>query len=691
MKSVFSCLVGAALTSALFTAPIAAQDTALPPLTPDDLQFSADNMDRTVDPGEDFYRYASGSWLDRVDKPDDKPRWDIFSIIGERLIKQLAAVAAKAGESSASAPKGSPTQLVGDFYRAYMDVEAMDAAGIEPIRQELDRIDALETLDDLVRFAAEQAAGSGPGLLVLFAPSADPADSKRYAIFSVGAGFAVEDHHLELLRNRQGDPRIPAYRSYVTEIMNIAGYPADEATRIADLVLRIETSLYQGVLTPEEGNDPRNRYGKLSYEEVQAQIPELDLALYFETVGFDRPEALYMFEPRALPALSKLLKETTLEDLKDYATFRVIDNYKQFLTSDFEEPVQEFNLALVGARTDRPRQDHMYDLLKKNLGHPASQLFVETYYSDDTKAEVLDMVERIHAKFRERVETRDWLSENTRAEALKKIDSFYYKVGYPDEWVDYSTLEIGTDPVENMRNLGAFSLNRMLEKIRKPVEHEEFNTQSTLPIVINAAYTPSINGFEVNAAITQPPAYSHDMDAPLRFCRIGAVIGHEMTHGFDSGGRRYDADGNFRDWWTDSDAKAFDAEAQKLIDQANAFEVLPGLNANGELNVRENMADVGGITLAYEALMDHLAEHPEENIEIDGMSPAERCFVGWAQLWTAKSSEQFLRMLVAGDGHPPSPYRAVAALQHVDAFYETFGIEEGDPMWLPPDQRVRAW
>ncbi len=177
----------------------------------------------------------------------------------------------------------------------------------------------------------------------------------------------------------------------------------------------------------------------------------------------------------------------------------------------------------------------------------------------------------------------------------------------------------------------------------------------------------------------------------MRFCRIGAVIGHEMTHGFDSGGRRYDAEGNFRDWWTEADAKAFDREAQKLIDQANAFEVLPGLNANGPLNVRENMADVGGITLAYESLMDYLAEHPEENVEIDGLSPAKRCFIGWAQFWTAKASDPFLRMLVAGDGHPPSPYRAFAALQHVDAFYETFGIEEGDPMWLPPEKRVRAW
>jgi putative endopeptidase len=681
MKSVSSLLAFAALATVCFSEPSDAQNTELPPLTADDLVFSVDNMDPSADPAEDFYRYASGGWLDRVERPADKSRWGVFPVMGERLVKQLAAVAAKAAESSEDAPKGSPTQLVGDFYKAYMNVGAIDAAGIEPVRGQLDKIEAIQSLDDLTRFMTEQAVVAGPALFAIFAPSPDPADSKRYAMYFAGADFAVDSHHVELLRNKDGDPRVSAYRTYVTDIMKIAGYPAEEAARIADLTLKIETGLYEGILTPEEGNDPRNRYGKLGYDEVQAQIPEIDLDLYFETIGFDKPETIYMFEPRALPALSRVLKETPLEDLKDYAAYRVIDNYKQFLTSEFEEPVQEFNLVLVGARTDRPRQDHMYDLLKENLGHPASQLFVEEYYSDETRAEVLDMVKRIHAKFRERVETRDWLSDDTRKEALKKIDKFYYKVGYPDKWVDYSSLEIGPDPVANIRNLGAFSMNRLLEQIQHPVEHEEFNTATTLPIVINAGYTPTINGFEINAAITQPPAYSHDMDAPLRFCRIGAVIGHEMTHGFDSGGRRYDADGNFRDWWTEADAEAF----------ANGFEVLPGLNANGLLNVRENMADVGGITLAYHALQDYLKEHPEENVEIDGLSPAQRCFLGWAQFWTVKSSAPFLRMLVAGDGHPPSFYRAVAALQHVDAFYETFGIEEGDPMWLPPEKRMRAW
>jgi predicted metalloendopeptidase len=240
--------------------------------------------------------------------------------------------------------------------------------------------------------------------------------------------------------------------------------------------------------------------------------------------------------------------------------------------------------------------------------------------------------------------------------------------------------------------LSAFETGRELAKIGKPVVPDQFaNTKLTLPIIINAAYNPQINGFEVPAAMLQPPTFEADLDAPVYFCRLGAIIGHEMTHGFDSGGRMFDAVGNLRDWWTPADSAAFEAEAQKLVDQTNAFEVLPGLMANGPLNVKENLADVGGINFAYQALTDYLADHPDENVEVDGLDPAQRCFIAWAQMWTMKATDQYLRYVVANDNHPPNFYRSVAALQHVDDFYEAFDIGPGDPMWLAPEKRVNAW
>lgn len=674
------------------TGAATSQGADLPGISPDVLQFSVDNMDRSVDPAQDFYRYASGGWLDRVERPADKPVHGIFYIMTDRLKKQVAAAAAEAGAKAAEAPKGSPTQLVGDFYNAFMNVEAIDAAGVEPIRAMLDEVDAVADFRDLTRVIAVQAASGGPGLFAMFGPSQDPTDGTRHAYFSLGQSFGIHKNFQEALRGEADSPTLTAYRTFINDLLLAAGYESGDAARVANLSLEIERQLYGAFLTPAEAKDPTNKLNRKSYEDVKAIAPEVDIDLYLDTIGFGRPDAFFMWEPHAFERAGEVWRTTPLEDLKEYVKYRIIQKYAPFLTSELNAASVDLFEKLVGARIDPPRPERIYDLFIKHLGHPTGQVYVEAYFSDDTKTELLDMIERIKAVFRQRLVDNDWLSEPTRAAALEKVDKFYYKVGYPDHWIDYSSVEIGpTDPVANMVALGAFGMERQLDMLTRPPEHEEFNGESTLPFAMNAAYSPLINGFEVTAAITQPPAFSADMDAPLKFCRIGAVIGHEMTHGFDFTGRQYDADGNFRNWWTDADAEAFLAEAQKLVDQANAYEVLPDVFVNGQLGVGENMADVGGITFAHAALMQYLDDHPEENVEIDGMSPSQRCFVAWTQLWTMKATDTFLKNLVVNDGHAPDFYRAVAALQHVDAWYETFGIEEGDPMWLPPEKRARAW
>ncbi|WP_264214133.1 M13 family metallopeptidase [Leisingera thetidis] len=663
----------------------------MPEPGPDDLVFSVENMDLSTAPAEDFYRYTSGGWLDRVERPSKFAGFGVFTIMTDRLTKQVAAMAAEAGQMAAEAPKGSPTQLVGDFYNAFMNVEAIDAAGIEPIRGLLDDVENVATFEELTVIMAQQAAIAGPGIFAMFGPSQDPADGTRHAMFAVGPSFGLDRHFQEALRGAEDSAALIAYRTFINDLLLAAGYAQEEASRVADLSLGIERRIYSSFLTPAEAKDPANKYNRLPYDEVKALAPELDLDAYLSTIGFDKPDWFYMYEPRVLPMLSEVWRTTPIEDLKDYAAYRIIENFAPFLASGLHEPALSLNEALLGARYDPPRQERVYQLLLKNLGHPASQLFVERYYSDETKAEILDMIERIKAVFHTRIENSDWLSEPTRVAALEKVDKFYYKAGYPDTWIDYSSVDIGADPVANMIALGRFDMQRQLDKLTRPPEHDEFSGESTLPIAMNAAYTPTINGFEVTAAITQPPAYSSDMDAPLKFCRMGAVIGHEMTHGFDFTGRNYDANGNLRDWWTPEDTEAFIAEAKKLIDQANAYEVLPGVFINGQLGVGENMADVGGITFAYEALMQYLEDHPEQNTEIDGLTPAQRCFAAWSQLWTMKATDTYLRTITLNDGHAPDFYRSVAALQHVDAWYDAFGIEEGDPMWLAPGKRSRAW
>jgi predicted metalloendopeptidase len=412
-----------------------------------------------------------------------------------------------------------------------------------------------------------------------------------------------------------------------------------------------------------------------------------------QNLGAPVPDIVVQTQPRYLPVLSGILREWPLDDIKEYLRLKLIVAFKPSLTTKFDEPTRAFNEAILGVTVLPPRGERVQALLGEYLGHPVSQLYVDNFFTESERRTATDMVRRVKAAFELRMKSRTWLTDATRTAALEKLDRLFFRMGYPDEWIDYSSVVIVPDDVvANVMNLIAFDMNREIAKIGKPVVPDHFHDpHATLPIVVNAGYDPQINGFEVPAGILQPGIFDPSQDVAVNLCRIGAVLGHEMTHGFDTEGRLFDATGSMRDWWTPADGVAFEAEAKKLIDQADATDLIPGLKANGALNVTENMADVGGINFAYDALVAYLHDHPEEDVPVDGMTPAQRCFVSWAQMWAEKSTDQFLRALAGNNSHAPGRYRAVAPLQHVDAFYDAFGIEPGDPMYLPPEKRVHAW
>lgn len=668
--------------------PVVAEE--LPPPGPDELAFSIENMDLAVDPGTDFLRHASGAWLGRVERPERLAHYGIFDIALERQKAQMKIILTQAAAEAATAPKGSPAQQVGALYAAYMDTATRDAAGMAPLQPLLDEITAVDSFDGLSQLMGRLTRTEGPILLVGFGASEDLADSKSYAIYGAAGqfGLAADD----VYDDPAGSSRLAAYRAFLVQVLEIGGYDPAEAARVADLAVAIETELHAAKLTPVEAADPRNIYNPMTFAEMQAQIPELDLALYFQGSGYPQPDRIILTQPRYLPVLSQMLKTRPLQDFKDYGALLLILEYQGVLMTSFDEPTRALTEALTGVPVLLPREERAMALITERLGHPISQLYVDAVFTETERERATDMITRVRETFAARIPTRDWLSEPTRAAALEKLDAFTIRVGYPDTWIDYSGVDVGGDLVADLVALSTFDSDRMLAKYGRPVSQDEFSDPSaTLPIIINAAYNPIINGFEIPAAILQPPMFEADMDAPVYFCRIGAVIGHEMTHGFDSTGRQFDATGNLRDWWTAADAAAFEGQAQKLIDQADAFTVLPGLTGNGALEVTENMADVGGVTLASEALQHYLADHPEENVTIDGLTPPQRCFLSWAQMWTSKTTDQLLQTLTATDPHPADAYRAVAPLRHLDAFHEAFGISEGDPMWLPPEKRVDAW
>lgn len=680
-----------ALLALVLAGPLTAQEAALGPPSPDELAFSLDNLDPETDPAQDFQRHAAGAWLDRVSRPERLSSYGIFDIMNERVTAQMRRTLTDAGAQAAEAPQGSPARLVGTVYNAYMDVAARDAAGMAPIRLHLEAIAGIDSMQDLPRVLAAMTEQGGAVPLLGLAPSQDLADNRAYSIWMGPGPLSLPETFEDVLEEPDDGPRLTALRTWLVQALRIAGKDAAEADRIAALTIALDRDLHAVRLTPVQRADARNIYNPMTLAEAQALIPQIDLGLFLSDMQLASPDRIIVTDPDYMRTLSGLLEELPLSDLRDYLALQVVLAFQDQLTTAFEEPYRAFNEALLGVPVLPPREERALQMIAQTMGHPLSQLYVHDHFEESTRDKATEMIGLVKAAFEARMPTRAWLSEPTRATAVEKLSRVTYRVGYPDDWIDYSAVQVGADPVANLAMLAAFSNARMRARLGGPVQLDPFSDIHTLPVTVNAAYDPSQNGFEIPAAILQPPMFDPDMDAAVNFCRLGAVIGHEMTHGFDTSGRRFDPQGNLRDWWTPADSTAFEAEADKLVEQADAWQVLPDLKGNGALEVTENMADVGGITLAHAALHDYLANHPDEDRVIDGMTPDQRCFVSWAQMWAWKGTDQFLRMIVARDPHPPHPYRADQPLRHLQAFHDAFGIGPGDPMWLDFAQRVNAW
>lgn len=679
------------MASAAFVVPTLAADPAIPPVGPNELSFSVENMDGAASPARDFYRYASGKWQDGAVRPPDRASIGMFDFMSKRLAAQLRFVIDKAVEDAASAPKGSPAQQVGDFYRSYMDFAAIDAAGMKPLAAEFAAVDAIADNRGLAQYLGHYLKVTGAPVIAAVVPSQDQLDSQKIVLYAASGDLLLP--YEQLYAQPAGSKLDLALRENLRDVLLAAGYAPAEAERQANLAADLERELHAGQMTPVERTDPRTSYIPSTVADLRRELPELDMVDIARGTGITLTDRLIKHEPRYFRELSAILKRRPLQDFKDYLKIRLIAKFKPFLGTRFDASTEAQAKLVYGISAMPPRDEQAQSALQLNAGQPLSQLYVQTWFTAETRAKAADMVSRIRTAFLNRLKTRAWLTEETRKAAVDKLERLTFKIGYPDAWIDYSAVDIRPDDiVGNVMRLTAFDVERSIAKIGKPYEHEAFaDPRHTLPIIINAAYDSLINGFEVPAAILQPAAFEPERDAAVNFCRIGAVIGHEMTHGFDSQGRLFDAAGNMRDWWTAKDADAFLKEAAKLVEQGNNFELKPGLKANGALNVTENMADVGGINFAYDALMDYLREHPEENVPIDGLTPQQRCFLSWSQLWATKQTDQSLADQVLSDPHAPNAYRAVAPLKHVDAFYEAFGIKPGDPEWLAPEKRVQAW
>lgn len=655
---------------------------------PDQFAFSIENMDQSVDPAEDFLRYAAGGWMDRVERPEDQATLSYLEVMTEAVDERLAALIANAGTNLPEAEPGSPAQQVGQLYNALLDVETIDEAGMEPLQGELDRLYALQNKGELAGYLGHFTRITRSWPLFNLEVFEDLADASRNTVY-ISSGDRVLPINA-IFESEEGSPLRQIYTDYVADMLMVADYEEARARDIAQTSLAIDEILHGGEMDPVLQVDTRNLNNPRTAEQLQAELPNFDVGEFFEEAGLARPENVILMEPDYTSAVSEVLDRFTLQQLQDYLALRMIQSFSRVLSTEFEAPRLEVSRALFGAAPERTREEQAVELIKGAMGQPLGRLYVDAHFSREEEETGLDMIRRIQAAFRSRIEGNEWLSDATRTAALEKVDALFYRIGYPDTWKDYSTVEITDDLVQSVINIRQFEMDFMARRQTNPDEYWAFSEPNTLPTTINAAYNPSINGFEVAAAIAQSPAFPAEMDAPVYFCRLGGVIAHEITHGFDSSGRNFDSSGTMRNWWTAADTEYFDTQAARLVALGDRYEALPGHFMSGGLTVGENLADIGGISVAHDALMQYLAEHPEENVEIDGLTPSQRCFISWTQLWVEKRSERSM-MNQLEDNHAPGNYRALAPLQQVPAFYEAFGVEEGDAMWVAPEDRIDIW
>lgn len=671
-------LPAAALLAAALPA-VRAAETLAP------LGFNVELMDRTADPRVDFSRYAWGNWAKQTEIPADKSRWGAFDGLQDNNWKRVHGIL-DAAAANPGAP-GSPRQKVGDFYAAAMDTAAIEAAGLKPLEPELAQIAAIATPDDLARYVADAQVHIGSPLF----GTTIYADQKKNdtIILYLGQGglsLPTRDYYFD---EKYAKFR-PGLVEHIAKMLVLAGSAPEAAQKDAEAILALETKLAAVSKTTAEQRDPIANYHKMTMDEAAALMAPFAFKTYLAASRIPASEKeLIVSQPDFFKGLGQLLASEPLPLWKTYLRWHALNSSASYLSSAFEnEHFRFFGTVLNGTPQQEARWQRVAKVLDNQVGFAIGQLYVEQYFPPAVKARLESMVGMMLGVLRERLGQIEWMSEPTRQKALEKLAAFKVIVGSPEKWRDYSGLKIERSAgyYENIRRGAEFETARQLAKFGQPFDKGEW---LRTPQQVNAYNQPSANQLVFLAGILQPPYFDPALDDAVNYGAICAVIGHEVTHGFDDNGRLYDAKGNLADWWTQKDADEFKGRAQKLIDQYSSYEVLPGVKVNGAQTLGENIADLGGVSIAFEALERSLAGKPKTLI--DGLTPEQRFFVAWAQMWRTKAREDTLKRLVTSDVHSPGMVRSYGPLVNTPAFFETFGIKPGDPMWRDPALRAKIW
>lgn len=638
------------------------------------------NMDKTVRAQDDFYRHMNGLWLKTFKMPAEKSNYGAFTQLAEQSREDVKAIIDDV--SNAANPAGSAEEKIAFLYKTYMATDAIEAKGLSAIRDELDRINAIKDKESLSEYMGyADIYNTAPiGMYVYI----DQKKSDEHIVYVAQSGLGLPDRDYYMKDDEKSEKIQRAYTEHIGNILKLAA--VDNAEAKAERIYALERSLAQGQWTRIENRDSEKTYNKMAFDDLMGRVPSINWDAWLRHTMIEKPTYVVVNQPSYLDTLDTVIANTSIQSWKDYYTFHAISNAASSLSREFDqENFAFYGTVLSGTTEQEPRWKRGVDLINGIVGELVGKVYVKRHFPAEAKRRMVTMIENLRSAYRDSIKNLEWMSSETKIKALEKLAKFDPKVGYPDVWRDYSKMNIRDESlIENMKEATRFLTLRNRSKLGQPIDRTEWGMN---PQTVNAYYNPTKNEIVFPAAILQPPFFNLAADEAVNYGGIGAVIGHEMGHGFDDQGAKYDGDGNLKNWWTEEDLKQFKQRTSKLVKQYDAFTVVDGTHVKGEFTQGENIGDLSGLSIAYKA---YKATNPDNTV-IDGYTSDQRFFMGWAQVWMRKYRDEELLRRIDTDPHSPSEFRANGILRNLPEFYEAFGVKQGDGMYLAPEDRVKIW
>ena len=644
------------------------------------------SMDLTKNPGDDFYNYASGTWIKNNPVPAKETRWGSFNLLRDFNINAVKTILAESANNK-KAVAGSVEKRVGDFYMAGMDSLSIEKLGYSPIKPDLEKLNQISDLNGIINHAASMRTYGSGSPFFGFSVGQDRKYVKNIVPQLSQGGTTLPDRDYYLKSDARSLIIQKSYKNYITSLFSLSGSSAAEAEKAAETIFNLEKTLASAQMSRVEMRDPYKTYNKFSVTDFSKTTSNLNWQSLMPLMKVNGQDTVLVNSPKFFTALNGLLSSTPVNDLKTYLKWNLLKTSAPYLSSEFVNASFAFNQILTGQKVQTPRWQRMSSLTDGTVGDLLGQIYVKKHFKPEAKARMQELVSNLVKAYEIRIKNLDWMTDVTKQKALDKLHAFTPKIAYPDKWKEYEGLEIKSGSFfQNLRNAGEWGYTEMVKQLGKPVDKSRWGMT---PPTVNAYYNAVNNEIVFPAGILQFPFFDPNADDAVNYGGIGAVIGHEISHGFDDSGSQYDKDGTLRNWWTDVDRARFKVKATALQEQFDAYTVLDTIHVNGKLTLGENIGDLGGLNAAYEAFK--MTKQGQSTVKIDGFTPDQRFFLSWAQVWKGNILNESAAQLIVTDSHSPGPYRTIGAPVNMDAWYNAFDIKPGNKLYKKPEDRIRIW